>query len=120
MELLTELVNVDLFGQHQYSRVMTSSDATSLHELLRGLRESKGQSLRDAARDLAVDPAYLSRIERGTKPASSAVLERASVYYDVPEELLALSRGIVPTDITGILQSYPELLPELRSRYGPS
>jgi transcriptional regulator with XRE-family HTH domain len=95
-----------------------SSGATSLHEILRDLRESRGQSLREAARDLEVDPAYLSRIERGTKPASPAVLERASAYYNVPEELLSLSRGVVPADVTAILQSHPELLDELRRRYG--
>ena len=116
---LTGEVNVDRSGQHRYSEAMESPEETSIHELLRDLRESKGQSLRDAARDLEVDPAYLSRIER-EQSRRRRQYERASAYYDVPEELLALSRGIVPHDITGILQSHPELLSELRSRYGSS
>jgi transcriptional regulator with XRE-family HTH domain len=91
---------------------------TPLHELLRNLREERGQSLREVARDLEVDPAYLSRVERGTKTASSTMIERASAYYDVPEELLALSRGVVPPDVTAILQANPHLLRELRERYG--
>jgi transcriptional regulator with XRE-family HTH domain len=99
---------------------MPAKETTSLHELLRSLREERGQSLREVARHLSVDPGYLSRIERGTKPASSAMIERASVYYDVPEELLALSRGVVPPDITAILQAHPDLLKELRERYGPN
>jgi len=97
---------------------MPPEETAALHDLLRGLREARGQSLREAARNLSIDPAHLSRIERGTKPASSGLLERASTYYDVPEELLALSRGVVPPDITAILQSNPDLLEELRARYG--
>lgn len=93
-------------------------EARPLNELLRELRERNGRSLRAAAKDLEVSPAYLSRVERGQKPASSAMLGRASSYYEVPEELLALSHGVVPHDIVRILQGHPELLEELRSRYG--
>lgn len=96
---------------------VTSGEA-NLHELLRDLRERKGRSLREAAKELDIDPAHLSRVERGAKPASAAMLERASVYYDVPEELLALSRGVVPTDIVAILQQHPKLLDEMRAKYG--
>lgn len=94
-------------------------DSRPLHDLLRDLREEQGRTLREAARALDVNPAYLSRVERGEKPASPAVIERASNYYDVPQELLALSRGRVPADIVQILQRHPDLLAELRSRYGP-
>lgn len=90
-----------------------------LSDLLRDLRERRGRSLREAARALDVDPAHLSRVERGSKPASSAILERASTYYEVPQELLALSRGVVPEDVVAVLQRHPDLLGELRSRYGP-
>jgi len=93
-------------------------DPRPLQELLRDLRESRGQTLRQAARDLNLDPAYLSRVERGEKPVSMDMLRRASRYYDVPEELLALSRGVVPPDVVTILQRHPELLGELRKRYG--
>ncbi|HTR89422.1 MAG TPA: helix-turn-helix transcriptional regulator [Solirubrobacteraceae bacterium] len=89
-----------------------------LGDLLRDIRERQGRTLREAARALNVDAAHLSRIERGAKPASSTVLERASSYYSVPTELLALSRGVVPEDIVTILQHHPELLAELRDRYG--
>ncbi len=89
-----------------------------LGDMLRELRERQGRSLREAARALEVDAAHLSRVERGAKPASSAVLERASSYYAVPQELLALSRGVVPADIVSVLQHHPQLIEELRSRYG--
>jgi transcriptional regulator with XRE-family HTH domain len=89
-----------------------------LNDLLRDLRERQGRSLREAARALEIDPAHLSRVERGAKPASGAILERASDYYSVPQELLALSRGVVPPDVVELLQRHPELLVELRSRHG--
>jgi transcriptional regulator with XRE-family HTH domain len=86
--------------------------------LLRELRQEQGASLRDAARALGVDPSYLSRLERGHKPASSGVLSKASALYNVSEEVLALAEGRVPMDVVEILQAHPELIPELRSRYG--
>jgi transcriptional regulator with XRE-family HTH domain len=93
-------------------------DAAPVGDLLRDLRERQGRSLREAARALEVDPAHLSRVERGAKPASSTVLERAASYYSVPRELLALSRGVVPGDVVALLQRHPEVIEELRSRYG--
>jgi transcriptional regulator with XRE-family HTH domain len=99
--------------------IIGEMDPRPLNELLRELREQQGRSLRQAARALEVDPAYLSRVERGEKPASPAVLRRASTYYEVPEEYLALSRGRVPEDIVEILQRNPNLLEELRARHGP-
>jgi transcriptional regulator with XRE-family HTH domain len=93
-------------------------DTAPLGDLLRELREQQGRSLREAARALEVDPAHLSRVERGAKPASSTVLERASNYYSVPRELLALSRGVVPSDVVELLQHHPEVIEELRHRYG--
>lgn len=95
-------------------------EARPLHDLLRELREQQGQSLRQAARALDVNPAHLSRVERGEKPASQAMLARAAQYYAIPQELLALSRGQVPEDIVRLLQTHPELVDELRSRYEPA
>jgi transcriptional regulator with XRE-family HTH domain len=91
-----------------------------LSVLLRELREEQGASLRDAARALGVDASYLSRLERGQKPVSSGVLSRASTLYNVSEEVLALAEGRVPADVVRILQTHPEVIPELRERYGSS
>jgi transcriptional regulator with XRE-family HTH domain len=89
-----------------------------LASLLRELRESQGASLREAARDLGVDPAHLSRLERGAKPASSSILDRASRYYSIDREKLELARGDIPGDVVRILIDNPAVLEELRSRYG--
>jgi transcriptional regulator with XRE-family HTH domain len=91
-----------------------------LADLLRELREAQGRSLRGAARDLGVDAAYLSRVERGKQSASRDVVSRAAVYYGVPQERLDAARGDVPADIADILGQHPELIDELRARYGSS
>jgi transcriptional regulator with XRE-family HTH domain len=88
-----------------------------LQDLLRALREAQGESLRAAARALDVDAAHLSRVERGEKPASAAMLDRASSHYSVAPELLALSRGQLPADVVSMFQRRPELIEELRGRY---
>jgi transcriptional regulator with XRE-family HTH domain len=89
-----------------------------LAELLREVRESKGVSLRGAARELRVDASYLSRVERGGQNASSAVLERAASYYELPRERLQLAAGELPADIVEILRAHPEIVEQLRKSYG--
>ena len=89
-----------------------------LSELLRELREERGASLRAAAKDLGVDPSYLSRLERGAKPASPQLLRKAAQYYEVPEEELALAEGKLPADIVDILRAHPNLIERIRSEYG--
>ena len=89
----------------------------SLNNLLRELRESRGTSLRQAAQDVDVNPAYLSRVERGQKGASKSVQERLADYYDVEPEVVAVASGELPEDIIEILQRHPELLEELRDRF---
>jgi transcriptional regulator with XRE-family HTH domain len=89
-----------------------------LAELLREVRESKGISLRGAARDLGVDASYLSRVERGDQRASGSVLERAANYYELPPEKFELASGQLPSDIVAILRANPELVEELRKNYG--
>ncbi len=89
-----------------------------LSTLLRELRERQGASLRAVARELHVDPAYLSRLERGQKPASDRVLERAANYYDVPVEQLTMARGELPADVVAILVERPDLIEKLRNEYG--
>lgn len=100
---------------HEVNRLF-QMETVPLSQLLRELRTSRGTSLRAAARDLSVDPAYLSRIERGEKTASRGVLERAADYYGIPTADL-LPTG-VPPDVAAILREHPEAVDELRRRYG--
>jgi transcriptional regulator with XRE-family HTH domain len=92
----------------------------ALSDLLRDLREDRGTSLRAAARDLGVDPSYLSRVERGSKSVSAAVLDRAARYYDVPREQFVTAAGDLPEDVLEILRANPGLVAQIRSEYGAS
>ncbi len=92
-------------------------DTVPLSHMLRDLRKTRGTSLRAAARDLGVDPAYLSRIERGEKSASPGVLERAADYYEVPA--VEPAQDEIPGDVLAILRDHPEAIDGLRRRYGP-
>lgn len=94
------------------------SRSRSAASLLRDLRRRQGKSLRSAADDLGVTAGYLSRLERGEKTASPDLVQRAAHYYDVDPDLLALGDGRVPEDVVAILQRKPDLLDELRRRFG--
>jgi transcriptional regulator with XRE-family HTH domain len=87
-------------------------------ELLRRLREQRGESLRSVARSLGVTPSYLSRVERGEKAASLGLQERASSYYGIESEMLTAAGGLIPEDIVEILRRHPKVIAELRERYG--
>lgn len=88
--------------------------------LLRELREDRGRSLRGVARELGVDPSYLSRVETGQKPIPSALQGKLADYYETDPELIALANGKMPEDVQRILLKHPELLQEMRRRYGSS
>lgn len=84
--------------------------------ILRDLRESRGESLRQAAHDLGVDAAHLSRLERGIKTPSQDLRARAADYYDVPSDDLAVASGVLPEDIVELLLNNEGLIDELRAR----
>jgi transcriptional regulator with XRE-family HTH domain len=87
-------------------------------QLLRELRQQHGTSLRDAAHELGVAPSHLSRLERGYKSPSGALRDRAASYYGIASDVVSLADGVVPEDIKAILMRHPEVLSELRERYG--
>jgi HTH-type transcriptional regulator, competence development regulator len=94
--------------------------AKPLTNLLRDLRESNGRTLRQAAKDLDVNPAYLSRVERGEKPPSQAIQSRLAAYYEVEPEVIEVASGKLPPDVVRILQANPHALDMLRKKYGAS
>jgi transcriptional regulator with XRE-family HTH domain len=94
--------------------------AKALTNLLRDLRESNGKTLRQTAKDLDVNPAYLSRVERGEKPASRAIQHRLAAYYEVEPEVIEVAIGQLPPDVVQILQAHPDAIEQLREKYGAS
>lgn len=112
-----QLVNTLL---QSVSMAKHKNDTKTASQVLRELREARGTSLRTAAKELGVDPAHLSRVERGEKSPSGDLGRRAARYYEVPEEELQLASGTVPEDVVEILNAHPELISDLRKRYGNS
>ncbi len=86
--------------------------------MFRKARQAKGQSLRSAANDLGVDASYLSRVETGERQPSAELRDRAVSHYALDGEHVALAAGDIPSDIAEILLRHPELLVEIRARYG--
>jgi transcriptional regulator with XRE-family HTH domain len=87
-------------------------------DLLREIRAERGESIREVARNLGVDPSYLSRTERGEKPLSASVRDRLAAHYDVHPDVLRMASNEVPLDVVEILRRHPEAIGELRERYG--
>ena len=73
--------------------------------------------MRQVARQVGVDPSYVSRVERGEKQASATFRQRLAQHYHLRADDLDLAAGEVPPDITAILKAHPELLTELRERF---
>ena len=75
---------------------------------IRTRRLVMGHSLRALATRVGVDPAYLSRVERGLVPASQSFLRAVSRVLDVPIENLFLLDGRIPPSWRAAISSSPE------------
>jgi transcriptional regulator with XRE-family HTH domain len=60
-------------------------------EILKGLRESKQLPLRVIAAYLDIDPAIMSRIERGQRKASREQIVKLAGYFNVNEDELIIA-----------------------------
>jgi hypothetical protein len=74
--------------------LLFGSMAASTQIPLRGVREARGWGLRGTARKADIDPAHLSRIERGLAVPSVQVLHRLALVLELPE----LARFLAPYD----------------------
>ena len=63
----------------------------NIGEILRGLRESKQLPLRVIAAYLDIDPAIMSRIERGQRKASREQIVKLADYFNVDEDELIIA-----------------------------
>jgi transcriptional regulator with XRE-family HTH domain len=78
---------------------------------VRGLREAKGLSVRQAARQIGVDHTYLSKLEREERLASDAsegFLEALAGVLEVNPHLLLAMAGKVTREFQEALQKRPE------------
>lgn len=79
------------------------------------LREAdKRYSLRQTAQRIGVEPAYLSKIERGdVAPPSEATIRRLAQDLDVDVDMLLAMAGKVSSDLREIIMRRPRLFAEL-------
>jgi transcriptional regulator with XRE-family HTH domain len=78
---------------------------------IRETREAKGFGLRELARLIELEPAYLSKIEREifAPPSEALIVKIARHLGEDPDRLLALA-GKIPSDVKDmIIQSQGEL-----------
>lgn len=95
------------------------TNRTSFGELVRTAREAlraadRRFSLRQVAMRIGVEPAYLSKVERGhTAPPSEATIRRlAEDLGEDPDVLLALA-GKVSSDLQAAIRKRPRLFADL-------
>jgi transcriptional regulator with XRE-family HTH domain len=95
------------------------TNETSFGELVRSAREAlratdRRFSLRQVAIRIGVEPAYLSKVERGqTAPPSEATIRRlAEDLGEDPDVLLALA-GKVSSDLQAAIRKRPRLFADL-------
>ena len=90
-------------------------DHTHFGALVRERRLAKGLSLRKFAEMIGVSPTYLSLVEKGKverPPTAERVRKMAELLGESPDQWIALA-GRVPDDLTDIIKSEPEAMPEL-------
>lgn len=86
-----------------------------IREAREGLRATSPKfSLRQVAQQIRVEPAYLSKVERGkVAPPSEATIHRlAKVLNEDPDVLLAMA-GKVSSDLQKIIRRRPKLFAQL-------
>ena len=77
-------------------------------------RDDPAFSIRRVARRIGVEPAYLSKIERGQfAPPSEAAIRRLAVELDEDPDLLLAMAGKVSSDLREIILKRPRLFADL-------
>lgn len=77
-------------------------------------RDNRRYSLRQVAARIGIEPAYLSKIERGdVAPPSEATTARLARELDVDRDMLLALGGKVSSDLKEIIRRRPRLFAEL-------
>lgn len=87
-------------------------------DVLRDLRQQKGQTLRQVASRASVALGYLSEVERGQKEASSEILAAVAEALDVPISVvmrevgdrIAVLEGLTP--FSEPVSTFPDTVPD--------
>jgi HTH-type transcriptional regulator, competence development regulator len=65
-----------------------SKKHTTFGELLRGLREETGQTLKTVAEKIEIDTSLLAKIERNERPPTKQIIKEVAKYFKVKEKEL--------------------------------
>ncbi|GAA3665646.1 helix-turn-helix domain-containing protein [Microbacterium marinilacus] len=88
-------------------------------DVLRSMRQQKGQTLRQVAGKASVALGYLSEVERGQKEASSEILASVAEALDVPISSIMREVGDRIAVLEGV-QPFPDVVPDdLVAEVGP-
>ena len=95
------------------------TNEVSFGELVRSAREAlrstdRRFSLRQVAMRIGVEPAYLSKVERGqTAPPSEATIRRLAEDLDQVSDVLLALAGKVSSDLQAAIRKRPRLFADL-------
>ena len=78
-----------------------------LGEYIRHQRENQGLSLRKLAEQVQVDPAYLSRVERGIIPPSDTLVHSLAKVLEIEDDAMLLLSGRVPASWQQAIAAVP-------------
>lgn len=80
----------------------------------RQARDGRAFSLRQVASRVGIEPAYLSKVERGdTAPPSEATIRRLAQELDEDEDVLLALAGKVSGELQSIILKRPQLFAQL-------
>jgi len=82
--------------------------STAFGARLRLLRQQRQVTMKGLARQLGVDPSFLSRIERGVVAVPEQLVRDLSKALGTVEEPLLVLAGHLPEDVEAILLEHPE------------
>ncbi len=87
---------------------------TELGDVLRGIRQRQGRTLREVSSEAQVSLGYLSEVERGQKEASSELLDAIShalgvplwfVLHEVSDRMAVVDGAVVPDAVPDDIMS---------------
>ncbi len=109
-----QLRMLDSFPSVYYIVFMTGFGNTARRKRERMRRDDRRYSLRQVAGRIGIQPAYLSKIERGVvaPPSEATIVRLAGEIGEDPDVMLALA-GKVSRDLQEIIRKRPRLFAEL-------
>jgi transcriptional regulator with XRE-family HTH domain len=93
---------------HRAKLLTVTRASTAFGVRLRLLREQRRVTMKGLARQIGVDPSFLSRIERGIVAAPAQLVRELSKALGAVADPLLVLAGHLPEDVEAILLEHPE------------